>query len=106
MRSNLLGSSSEFSTAHHYETLAKNFGYPPNSAKPFYTQPPVHWTLHGFCKVVEQAKRGGFLRGCFSDEALAAAEPLIETPEFTADDLCRLCAQANVVNPLLLVISS
>jgi len=39
------------------------------------------------------------LRECFSDEALAAAEPLIETPEFTADDLRGLCAQANLVNP-------
>lgn len=50
-------------------------------------------------ELYEQAKRGGFLRDCFSDEALAAAEPLIETPEFTADDLRRLCAQANLVNP-------
>src|SRR3990170_6637506 len=55
---------------------------------------PVYGT-----ELYEQAKRGGFLRDCFSDEALAAAEPLIETPEFTADDLRRLCAQANLVNP-------
>ncbi len=55
---------------------------------------PVYGT-----ELYEQAKRGGFLRDCFSDEALAAAEPLIETSEFTADDLRRLCAQANLVNP-------
>jgi hypothetical protein len=35
----------------------------------------------------------------FSDEALAAGEPLIETPEFTADELRKLCARANLVNP-------
>ena len=39
------------------------------------------------------------MRECFSDEALAAVEPLIGTPEFMADDLRRLCAQANLVNP-------
>jgi len=50
-------------------------------------------------ELYEQAKRGGFLRDCFSDEALAAVEPLIETPEFTADDLRELCARANLVNP-------
>jgi anaerobic magnesium-protoporphyrin IX monomethyl ester cyclase len=50
-------------------------------------------------ELYEQAKRGGFLRTCFSDEALAAVEPLIETPEFTADDLRELCARANLVNP-------
>jgi radical SAM superfamily enzyme YgiQ (UPF0313 family) len=50
-------------------------------------------------ELYEQAKRGGFLRGCFSDEALSAVEPLIETPEFTADDLRELCARANLVNP-------
>jgi magnesium-protoporphyrin IX monomethyl ester (oxidative) cyclase len=50
-------------------------------------------------KLYEQAKSGGFLRECFSDDALAAVEPLIETPEFTADELRELCAQANLVNP-------
>jgi anaerobic magnesium-protoporphyrin IX monomethyl ester cyclase len=50
-------------------------------------------------ELYEQAKRGGFLRDCFSDEALAEAEPLIETSEFTADDLRELCARANLVNP-------
>jgi len=52
-------------------------------------------------ELYEQAKRGGFLRDCYSDEALAAVEPLIETPEFTADDLRELCARANLVNPTL-----
>jgi anaerobic magnesium-protoporphyrin IX monomethyl ester cyclase len=55
---------------------------------------PVYGT-----RLYEQAKRGGFLRDCFSDDTLAAAEPLIETPEFTADDLRELCARANLVNP-------
>jgi anaerobic magnesium-protoporphyrin IX monomethyl ester cyclase len=55
---------------------------------------PVYGT-----ELYEQAKHGGFLREGFSDEALASAEPLIETPEFTADDLRELCAQANLVNP-------
>jgi anaerobic magnesium-protoporphyrin IX monomethyl ester cyclase len=52
-------------------------------------------------ELYEQAKRGGFLRDNFSDEALSAAEPLIETPEFTADDLRKLCAKANLVNQML-----
>ncbi len=50
-------------------------------------------------ELYEQAKCGGFLRDCFSDEALSGVEPLIETPEFTADDLRELCARANLVNP-------
>jgi anaerobic magnesium-protoporphyrin IX monomethyl ester cyclase len=50
-------------------------------------------------ELYEQAKRGGFLRECFSDETLSAAEPLIETPDFTADELRELCARANLVNP-------
>jgi radical SAM superfamily enzyme YgiQ (UPF0313 family) len=49
-------------------------------------------------ELYEQAKRGGFLKESFNDEALAAAEPLIETPEFTADDLRELCARANFIN--------
>jgi magnesium-protoporphyrin IX monomethyl ester (oxidative) cyclase len=47
----------------------------------------------------EQAKQGGFLREGFCDYALAATEPLVETPEFSADDLRELCARANLVNP-------
>jgi magnesium-protoporphyrin IX monomethyl ester (oxidative) cyclase len=55
---------------------------------------PVYGT-----RLYEEAKQGGFLRDCFSDDALAAIEPLIETPEFSADDLMELCALANMVNP-------
>ncbi len=50
-------------------------------------------------ELYEQAKRGGFLRDCFSDEALASVDPFIETPEFTADELRELCWRANQVNP-------
>ena len=49
-------------------------------------------------ELYEQAKRGGFLMDNFNDEALAAAEPLIETSDFTADELRELCVQANRVN--------
>jgi radical SAM superfamily enzyme YgiQ (UPF0313 family) len=55
---------------------------------------PVYGT-----ELYEQAKRGGFIRDCFSDDALAEAQPLIETPEFTADELRELCARAIAVNP-------
>jgi magnesium-protoporphyrin IX monomethyl ester (oxidative) cyclase len=47
----------------------------------------------------EQAKQGGYLREGFCDYALAATEPLIETPEFSAEDLQQLCARANMANP-------
>ncbi|MCJ7559081.1 B12-binding domain-containing radical SAM protein [Candidatus Bathyarchaeota archaeon] len=50
-------------------------------------------------ELYEQAKRGGFLRDGFCDEALAAAEPLIETPEWNAEELRELCARSNLVNP-------
>jgi anaerobic magnesium-protoporphyrin IX monomethyl ester cyclase len=50
---------------------------------------PVYGT-----ELYEQAKKGGFLKAGFSDEALAGVEPLIETPEFTTDDLRELCARA------------
>jgi anaerobic magnesium-protoporphyrin IX monomethyl ester cyclase len=50
-------------------------------------------------ELYEQAKRGGFLRDGFCEDALAAAEPLIETSEFTAEELLELCARANLVNP-------
>jgi anaerobic magnesium-protoporphyrin IX monomethyl ester cyclase len=47
----------------------------------------------------EQAKQGGYLRQDFCDYALAATEPLVETPQFSADDLRELCAKANLANP-------
>jgi len=49
-------------------------------------------------ELYEMAEKGGFLREEFSDEALAAIEPLIETEEFTAEDIRMLCAQANMIN--------
>ena len=47
------------------------------------------------------AKRGGFLKSTFSDEALSEVKPLIETPEFTCNDLLVLSAEANLVNTTL-----
>jgi magnesium-protoporphyrin IX monomethyl ester (oxidative) cyclase len=55
---------------------------------------PVYGT-----ELYEQAKQGGYLRDCFNDDALAEAKPLIETPELSADELVKLCARANLVNP-------
>lgn len=55
---------------------------------------PVYGT-----ELYEQAKKGGYLRENFSDDALAEAHPIIETPEFTADELVKLCARANLINP-------
>jgi radical SAM superfamily enzyme YgiQ (UPF0313 family) len=49
-------------------------------------------------ELYEQAKRRGYIKKDFSDEALAAAEPLIETPEFTKEELLELCTEANLVN--------
>ena len=47
----------------------------------------------------EQAKDGGFLREGFCDFALAATEPQVETPQWSARDLQELCMKANLVNP-------
>lgn len=47
----------------------------------------------------EQAKQKGFLKEGFCDYALAATEPQVETPEFSAQDLQELCMKANMVNP-------
>lgn len=52
-------------------------------------------------ELYERAKRCGFLKSGLTDEDLAAVEPLIETSDFTADDLRMLCAEANLVNPTL-----
>ena len=49
-------------------------------------------------ELYKQAKEGGFLKSTFSDEALSEVKPLIETPEFTCDDLLMLSAEANLVN--------
>jgi magnesium-protoporphyrin IX monomethyl ester (oxidative) cyclase len=50
-------------------------------------------------ELYRQAKEGNYLTNDFSDDALSAVQPLIETPEFTADDLRHLAAEANLVNP-------
>ena len=52
-------------------------------------------------ELYEQAKRAGYLRPEFSDEALSLVQPLIETPEFTVNDVRKLCEQAILVNPTL-----
>jgi magnesium-protoporphyrin IX monomethyl ester (oxidative) cyclase len=49
----------------------------------------------------EQTKAGGYLREDFCDYALAATEPLIETKEWTAQDLMELCMRANAINRTL-----
>ena len=57
---------------------------------------PVYGT-----ELYEQAVKGGYLRECFSDEALAASEPLIETEDFNAEELIDLCKKANQINSTL-----
>jgi anaerobic magnesium-protoporphyrin IX monomethyl ester cyclase len=57
---------------------------------------PVYGT-----ELYEQAVKGGFLKAEFSDSALAEVEPLIETPEFTADEVRELCAKAHLINHAL-----
>src|SRR4030067_2092018 len=52
-------------------------------------------------ELYEQAERGGLLKPGLSHDDLAAVEPLIETPEFTGDDLRKLCTEANLVNTTL-----
>lgn len=54
---------------------------------------PVYGT-----ELYEQAVKNGYLKEKFSDETLAEVEPLIETPEFTANELSELCAKANMIN--------
>ena len=49
----------------------------------------------------EQAKAGGYIREGFCDFALAATEPLVETPEFTASEIAELCMKANAINRTL-----
>jgi len=49
----------------------------------------------------EQAKAGGYIRDGFCDFALAATEPLVETPEFSALEISELCMKANAINRTL-----
>ena len=46
----------------------------------------------------EQAKAGGYIREGFCDYALAATEPLVETPEWTAAEISEFCMKANAIN--------
>jgi anaerobic magnesium-protoporphyrin IX monomethyl ester cyclase len=50
-------------------------------------------------ELYRQAKEGGYLTADFSDDALSEVKPLIETSEFTVEDLHCLAAEANLVNP-------
>jgi len=50
-------------------------------------------------ELYKQAKNEGYLKSGFCEESLASAEPLIETPEFSSEDLVHLCEIANSVNP-------
>jgi magnesium-protoporphyrin IX monomethyl ester (oxidative) cyclase len=50
-------------------------------------------------ELYEQAKKEGYLRPDFCEDALATAEPLIETPEFSPEDLTNICKIANSINP-------
>ena len=52
-------------------------------------------------ELYRQAKEGNYLTNDFNDDALSAVQPLIETPDFTADDLRCIAAEANLVNPTL-----
>jgi anaerobic magnesium-protoporphyrin IX monomethyl ester cyclase len=49
----------------------------------------------------EQAKAGGYIRDGFCDYTLAATEPLVETPEFSASEISELCMKANAINRTL-----
>lgn len=49
----------------------------------------------------EQAKADGYIRDGFCDFALAATEPLVETPEFSAEEISELCMRANAINRTL-----
>ncbi len=50
-------------------------------------------------ELYEQAIKGGFLKKQISDDELCGGGSLIETPEFTVDDLCHFCARGNALNP-------
>jgi anaerobic magnesium-protoporphyrin IX monomethyl ester cyclase len=54
---------------------------------------PVYGT-----ELYNQAVKGGYLKTEFSDSALAEVEPLIETSDFTADEVRELCAKAHLIN--------
>ncbi|MCL4429872.1 MAG: B12-binding domain-containing radical SAM protein [Candidatus Bathyarchaeota archaeon] len=49
----------------------------------------------------EQAKASGYIKEGFCDYALAATEPLVETPEWSAVEISELCMKANAINRTL-----
>jgi magnesium-protoporphyrin IX monomethyl ester (oxidative) cyclase len=49
-------------------------------------------------ELYNQAVAGGFLKEGFSDDDLASVQPLIETEEFTVEDLRKFCQKAYAVN--------
>ncbi|MDR1993750.1 MAG: B12-binding domain-containing radical SAM protein [Nitrososphaerota archaeon] len=49
----------------------------------------------------EQAKSKGYICENFCDYTLAATEPLVETPQFTAQELTALCMKANQINRIV-----
>ena len=51
--------------------------------------------------MINQAKKEGYLRPDFNDDALSATKPLIETTEFTINDLLILANEGNKINPTL-----
>ncbi|MCW3997338.1 MAG: B12-binding domain-containing radical SAM protein [Candidatus Bathyarchaeota archaeon] len=51
-------------------------------------------------ELYKQAKKGGYLRSNFNDDALSAAQPLIETNEFTINDLLILGNEGNKINSI------
>ncbi len=54
---------------------------------------PVYGT-----ELYDQAVKGGYLKETFSDSSLAEVEPLIETPDFTPQEVRELCAKAHLIN--------
>jgi len=50
-------------------------------------------------ELYKQAKKEGYLPPDFNDDALSAAHPLIETTEFTINDLLILGNEGNKINP-------
>jgi radical SAM superfamily enzyme YgiQ (UPF0313 family) len=51
-------------------------------------------------ELYNQAVASGFLKEGFIDDDLSAVQPLIQTDEFTVEDLRRLCEKAYTVNPV------
>jgi magnesium-protoporphyrin IX monomethyl ester (oxidative) cyclase len=57
----------------------------------------VAMPLYG-TELYQQAVSQGFLKEDFNDDSLGAAEPLIQTAEFTPDDVREMCMEASSVN--------